>query len=74
MSWRYQAKRVKSDFGDGYEYTVVEAYPDLQEEGDIVPHTENTLFIGETPQDLAKWLRIAADDVEKYNVIVTEDM
>lgn len=25
MGWRYQAKRVKSDFGDGYEYTVVEA-------------------------------------------------
>lgn len=73
MGWRYQAKRVKSDFGDGYEYTVVEAYPDLQEEYGEMPHTENTQFIGYTPQDLAKWLRIAADDVEKYDVIICED-
>jgi hypothetical protein len=74
MGWRYQAKRVKSDFGDGYEYTVVEAFPDLQTEcGDVVPHTDATKFFAETPQDLAKWLRIAADDVEKYDVIICED-
>ena len=73
MGWRYQAKRVKSDFGDGYEYTVVEAYPDLQEEYGEMPHTENTQFYGYTPQDLAKWLRTAADDIEKYDVIICED-
>jgi len=74
MGWRYQAKRIKEDFGDGYQYTLVEAYPDLQTEyDDVIFHTENTQFFGETPQDLAKWLRIAADDIEKYDVIVTDD-
>jgi hypothetical protein len=72
MSWRYQAKRVKEEIGDGYEYTVVEAFPELQEEGGVIPHTENTQFFGETPQDLAKWLRLAADDIEKYDVIIGE--
>lgn len=72
--WRYQAKRVKTEFGDGYEYIVVEAYPQLKTEyDDVIPHTEKTQFIGETPRNLAQWLRIAADDIEKYGVIVTED-
>ena len=74
MGWRYQAKRVKAEFGDGYEYTVVEAYPDLQTEcGDVVPHTEKTQFFGETPEALADWLCIAAADILMYDVIVTED-
>ena len=38
MGWRYQAKLIKADFGDGYHYTVVEAYPDVQEEyGEMPP-------------------------------------
>jgi hypothetical protein len=74
MGWRYQAKRVKEDFGDGYEYTVVEAFPDLQTEcDDVIPHTESTKFFGKTMQDLANWLRTAADDIEKYDVIICED-
>ena len=73
MSWRYQAKRVKEDFGDGYEYTVVEAFPELQSECGVTPHTENTKFFGETPQALANWLRQAADDIERYDVIICED-
>ena len=73
MGWRYQAKRVKEDFGDGYEYTVVEAYPDLEILEGVTPHTEKITFYGYTPQDLAKWLRTAADDIEKYDVIIFED-
>ena len=74
MGWRYQAKRVKAPYSDDeYEYTVVEAYPELQEEGGVIPHTENTKFFGETPQALAEWLREAADDIERYDVIIYED-
>ncbi|MGJ8582356.1 MAG: hypothetical protein ACSHWR_08625 [Psychromonas sp.] len=74
MSWRYQAKRVDADFEDGYEYTVVEAFPSLQREvTDVVPHTDATKFFAETPQGLAELLRLAADDVEKYDVIIWDD-
>ena len=74
MSWRYQAKRIKEDFGDGYEYTVVEAFPGLESEvADVVPHTGPIKFFAETPQGLADLLRQAADDVEKYDVIITEE-
>ena len=74
MGWRYQAKRINEDFGDGYEYTVVEAFPGLESEcADVIPHTDAIKFYGETPEDLAKWLRQAADDIEKYDVIITED-
>ena len=70
MSWHYRAKRVKEDFGGGYEYTIVEAFPGLESEvDDVVPHTGHAKFYGETPEDLAKWLRQAADDVERYDVI-----
>ena len=74
MSWHYQAKRVKAEFGDDYEYTVVETFPSLKSDvADVVPHTGAIRFFAETPQDLAKLLRIAADDIEKYDVIITED-
>ena len=74
MGWRYQAKRVKAEFGDGYEYTVVETFPSLQSEAsDVVPHTGPIKFFAETPQDLAHWLRWAADDIEMYDVIIYED-
>lgn len=74
VMWRYQAKRVKAEFGDGYEYILCEAFPELQSDADdVIPHTENTQFFGETPRDLADWLRNAADDIEKYDVIITED-
>ena len=73
MGWHYIAVKVKSEFGDGYEYTVGEAYPDLQEEGGILPHTTEATFFSETPEDLAKWLRVAADDIEKYGYVTTEE-
>ena len=74
IMWRYQAKRVKADFEDGYEYTVVEASPSLQSEcADVVPHTDAIKFFAETPQGLADLLRQAADDVEKYDVIIWDE-
>ena len=71
MGWHYVAIKVKEEFGDGYEYTVGEAFSDL-EVADEFPHTETTQFFGETPEDLAKWLRQAADDIEKYGVVNDE--
>jgi hypothetical protein len=70
MGWHYVAVKVKEEFGDGFEYTIGEAYPSLKIKcADIVPHTEITHFFGETPEDLVKWLRQAADDIEKYGVV-----
>jgi hypothetical protein len=70
MSWYYACKKVKAEFGDGHEYTVVEVFPGLKiDTNDVVPHTEETTFFGETPEDLAKWLRIAAEDIEKHGCI-----
>ena len=69
MGWRYQTR--KKTYDGEVVYELVEAYPDLMEEGDaIIPHTEGAVTISAgTKEDLAKWLRQAADDVEKYDVI-----
>ena len=70
MSWHYACKKVKAEFGDGYEYTVVEVFPDLKKDtDDVAPHTDGTTFFGDTPEGLAAWLRVAADDIEKHGVI-----
>jgi hypothetical protein len=69
MGWRYQAR--KKTYDGEVLYELVEAYPDLMEEGDkIVPHTENAVSIQtDSKEELAKWLRQAADDVENYDLI-----
>ena len=69
MGWCYQARKTTYDCEVVYE--LVEAYPDLMEEGDnIIPHTVNAVTISaDSKEELAKWLRQAADDVEKYEVI-----
>ena len=74
MSWHYACVKKESEFGDGYEYHLVEAYPELAaiEEG-LIPYAENALFIAESPEELAKWLRMAADDIEKYGEIPAAD-
>ena len=70
MGWHYACKKVKAEFGDGYEYTVVEVHPTLPAlDEKAVPHTEGTTFFGSTPEGLAAWLRVAADDIEKHGVI-----
>lgn len=73
MTWKYQAKKVKKEFGDGYEYTVVDTFPHLQKKGDKLPQTESVRFFGETPEALADWLYIAAADILMYDVILDED-
>ena len=74
MGWHYQAR--KKTYNGEVQFELVEAYPDLMEEGDTgiphttVPHTNEAVTIrADTKEDLAKWLRQAADDVEKYEVI-----
>ena len=65
MSWHYACKKVNTG-GDHYEYGLVEVY---EIDGET-SHTEDAVDVwGETPEDLAKWLRIAADDVDKYGVV-----
>lgn len=73
MGWRYQARKKR--YGDEVVFEVVEAYPNLMESGDtIVPHTINAVTInGSSKEDLVKWLRMAADDIEKYDVIEDSD-
>ena len=69
MGWRYQAR--KKTYDGEVVYELVEAYPDLMEQGDtIIPHTVNAVTISsDSKEELAKWLRQAAADVEKYEVI-----
>ena len=69
MGWRYQAR--KKTYDGEVVYELVEAYPDLMEQGDtIIPHTVDVVTISaDSKEELAKWLRQAADDVEKYEVI-----
>lgn len=69
MGWRYQAR--KKMYEDEVIFEVVEAYPNLMESNDrIVPHTIDAVtIIGESKEDLVMWLRRAADDIEKYDVI-----
>lgn len=61
MNWHYAAKKFN---GDGEEwYGLVEVFGDYA-------HTENEVNVtGESPEKLATWLRLAADDVEKYGVV-----
>ncbi len=67
MGWHYAARLTKDDFGEDL-YELVEVFPDLDGE---CSWTENAVTVcGESKADLAKWLRRAADDVEKYDAIV----
>ena len=69
MGWHYQAR--KKTYDGEVLYELVEACPDLMEQGDtIIPHTVDAVTISaDSKEELAKWLRQAADDVEKYEVI-----
>jgi hypothetical protein len=69
MGWHYQAR--KKTYDSEVLYELVEAYPDLMEDGDtLIPHTVDAVSISSgSKEELAKWLRKAADDVEKYDVI-----
>lgn len=71
--WYYSAVKVKADFGDDHEYTVGEVYPSLDQKGAIAPHGISTQFYGDTPEDLVKWLRRAADDIERFGCVNEEE-
>ena len=61
MSWHYAARKGKDGFGYDI-YELVEVYE--------VGVTENPVTVsGGSKENLAKWLRIAADDVMKHDVI-----
>ena len=67
MSWHYQARKKTVD--NEVIYELVEAYPDLRDNG-VIPHTLDAITVcADSKDELVKWLRIAADDVEKYDVI-----
>jgi len=60
--WHYQARKKTIDGEVVYE--LVEAFPDINS------HTEDAVTVqANSKEELARWLRIAADDVEKYDVI-----
>ena len=66
MSWHYAARKVVK-YDEAY-YELVEVYPDID------CWTDKAVAVyGDSPADLAKWLRIAADDVESRDVIIEED-
>ena len=69
MGWHYQAR--KKTYNGEVVYELVETYPDLMKEGDtIIPHTVDAVtIIADSKEELAKQLRRAADDVEKYDII-----
>ena len=73
MSWHYAARKVEDDFGEDL-YELVEVYTDLHGSGKDA-WTQNAVTVcGDSKSDLAKWLRQAADDVEKYDVIIEEKL
>jgi hypothetical protein len=70
MTWHYVAVKKKD------EYTVGEYFPGLILEdtaNKTLPYTGSTYFAAESVEDLVRWLRIAADDIEKYGCVNEED-
>lgn len=62
MNWHYAAKKFGNPEFEEW-YGLVEVFDEWL-------HTETeACVIGASPEELAKWLRQAADDVEKYGVV-----
>ena len=69
MSWHYAARKFTCPT-EGVQYDLVEVFPDVGPDA----HTENAVTIqASSPDMLAKYLRIAAADVEKHPVIEETD-
>jgi len=70
MFWHYVAVKVKDDYGED-EYTVGECFPALMDSeiSSVLPYTESTHFSSDTVEGLVRWLRTAADDIEKYGCV-----
>lgn len=70
MGWHYACKKVKGDFDEDV-FILVEVYPELQN-GHTDGNGTGAYICGQSPKDLAMWLRQAADDVERYGAIKDE--
>ncbi len=70
MGWHYVA--VRHEHEGEVTYELHEEFPDIQEGAERVQTEDPTAVIGDSPAELAKWLRHAADDVEKYAPIETQ--
>ena len=74
MSWHYAARKRESLFEfDVFEFDVAEEVYELVEvynfDG-IMAHSQDAVTVeADSRENLAKWLRQAADDVMKYDVI-----
>lgn len=67
--WHYAAKKFNDENEEWW--GVVEVYPELSKIPELnmnegVAHTGEVHISADSPKDLAKWLRIAAADIEKY--------
>ena len=70
MGWHYVA--VRHEHEDEVTYELHEEFPDIQEGTERAHTVDPITMLGDSPADLAKWLRLAADDVEKYAPIETQ--
>ncbi len=64
MGWHYVA--VRHEHEGEVTYELHEEFPDIQEGAERARTCDPVTVCGDDPTDLAKWLRLAADDVEKY--------
>ena len=65
--WYYAVEKVESAYEEGaFEYRLVEVYPLGEGKQGI---GDNVTFQCESPGEVAHWLRVAADDVEKYGEV-----
>jgi hypothetical protein len=69
MSWHYQARRREHESGEVW-YELVEMFHGPQGSGCTV---DPVAVVGETKQELADILRLAADNVEKHPAVDEED-
>ena len=75
MPWHYVAVKVQNEIDGATEYTVGECFPGLVLDSATAkhPYSLDATFRAESVHDLIRWLRTAADDIEKYGCINEED-
>ena len=64
MGWQYVA--VRHEHEGEVTYELHEEFPDISTGAERARTKGPVIVSGDSPADLAKWLRLAADDVEKY--------
>jgi len=66
MKWHYQAKKLEE--GD---FVIVESFE--SEEGEPLGHTSEPVHLtGETKEELIEVLQMAIADIQRHDVLVTE--